>query len=169
MADTDTATERTEAAEAGGRDVARWMAALKPRDAVEAMLAEQMAAVHDAGTRALKRAAECKDHPQIEALYLRQAARLMHLFVRQAETLERRRVAADERAKLEAREAYFKEKEEREAEELRRREEQRLKIFGIRPPRQRRRRAGANGKGDGAEGARIDLPDGLYIPDTLSG
>jgi NRPS condensation-like uncharacterized protein len=43
-----------------------------PRDELEAMLAEQMAAVNAAAMRALERAAECtKDHPQIEALYLR--------------------------------------------------------------------------------------------------
>jgi len=64
--------------------------ALAPRDPLEAMLAAQMAAVHAAAMRALRRAAECTDHPQIEALYLRTAARLLHLFVRQSEALDRR-------------------------------------------------------------------------------
>ncbi len=44
-------------------------------EALDAMLAAQMAAVHAAALRVLERAAECKDQPQIEALYLRLAAR----------------------------------------------------------------------------------------------
>ena len=64
--------------------------ALAPRDPLEAMLAAQMAAVHAAAMRALRRAAECTEYPPIEALYLRTAARLLHLFVRQAEALDRR-------------------------------------------------------------------------------
>ena len=59
-------------------------------DADEAMLVAQMAAVHAAAMRALRRAAECGAHPQIEALYLRTASRLLHLFVRQSEALDRR-------------------------------------------------------------------------------
>ncbi len=51
-----------------------------------------------AALRAALAAAECTEHPQIEALYLRQAARLMHLFARQAEALERCRDAAEARA-----------------------------------------------------------------------
>lgn len=51
------------------------LAALGPHDALGAMLAEQMAAVHAAALRALERAGACKDQPQIEALYLRLAAR----------------------------------------------------------------------------------------------
>ena len=64
--------------------------ALAPRDPLEGMLAAQMTAVHAAAMRCLGRAAECKEHPQIEALYLREASRLLHLFVRQAEALDRR-------------------------------------------------------------------------------
>ncbi len=64
--------------------------ALAPRDPLEGMLVAQMAAVHAAAMRCLGRAAECSDHPQIEALYLRTAARLMNLFVRQTEALDRR-------------------------------------------------------------------------------
>lgn len=64
--------------------------ALAPRDPLEGMLVAQMAAVHAAAMRALRRAAECTDWPQIEARYLREAARLLHLFVRQAEALDRR-------------------------------------------------------------------------------
>ena len=64
--------------------------ALAPRDPLETMLVAQMAAVHAAAMRALRRAAECGAHPQIEALYLRTASRLLHLFVRQSEALDRR-------------------------------------------------------------------------------
>ena len=64
--------------------------ALAPRDPLEGMLVVQMAAVHAAAMRCLGRAAECTEHPQIEALYLREASRLLHLFVRQAEALDRR-------------------------------------------------------------------------------
>ena len=70
------------------------MAAAAPRDALEAMLAAQMAAAHGAAMRAMRRAAECTDYPQIEALYARQAARLMGLFMRQMEVLERRHAQA---------------------------------------------------------------------------
>ena len=69
------------------------MAAAAPRDALEAMLAAQMAAAHGAAMRAMRRAAECTEYPRIEALYARQAARLMDLFMRQTEALERRRRA----------------------------------------------------------------------------
>ena len=78
-------------------DAAKMAAALQtlqaavPRDPLEAMLAVQMAGCHAAAMRALRRAAECSDYPQIEALYARQAARLMQLFTRQLEALERRR------------------------------------------------------------------------------
>jgi hypothetical protein len=65
--------------------------AAAPRDPLEAMLAVQMAGCHAAAMRALRRAAECSDYPQIEALYARQAARLMTLFMRQTEALEKRR------------------------------------------------------------------------------
>ncbi len=64
--------------------------ALAPRDPLEGMLVAQMTAVHAAAMRCLCRAAECADHPQIEALYLREAARMLHLFQRQSETLDRR-------------------------------------------------------------------------------
>ena len=79
------------------------MAAAAPRDALEAMLAAQMAAAHGAAMRAMKRAAECTDYPHIEALYARQAARLMGLYMRQTEALERRREKAEKRAAEEAR------------------------------------------------------------------
>ena len=77
---------------------AAFLAEAAPADALEAMLTEQMAAVHAAGMRCLARAEECTDHPEIEALYLRQAARLMHLFARQTQALDRRRIAAEDRA-----------------------------------------------------------------------
>ncbi|MDH3230239.1 MAG: hypothetical protein OEN55_10645 [Alphaproteobacteria bacterium] len=86
------------AAEAAGDEAgaARVVAAIEaamglaPCDPLEAMLVAQMAAGHAAAMRCLGRAAECADRPQIEALYLRLAARLMNLFVRQAEALDRR-------------------------------------------------------------------------------
>lgn len=82
------------------------MAAARPGDALEAMLAAQMAAVHGAAMRALKRTAECTEYPQIEALYTRQAARLMTLHLRQAEALERRQARREAReAEVEAGEA----------------------------------------------------------------
>ena len=56
--------------------------ALAPRDPLEGMLVTQMAAVHAAAMRCLRRAAECGEYPQIEALYLRTAARLLNLFTR---------------------------------------------------------------------------------------
>ena len=85
---------------------AAFLAEARPADALEAMLVQQMAAVHEAAMRAMERAAESAEHPQVEALYLRQAARLMHLFVRQTAALDRRRIAAEDRAgarELEAR------------------------------------------------------------------
>lgn len=118
-----------------------------PRDALEAMLAEQMAAVHAAAMRALERTAECKETPQIEALYLRQAARLMHLFVRQTEALDKRRNVAEDRAAQKARVARFREKAQREEEERQRKEDEHLKRWGIRP---RRRAARPGGRGNGA-------------------
>jgi uncharacterized protein (DUF1697 family) len=63
---------------------------------LEATLRERMAAVHAAAIRALARAAAVSaDHPEIEARYLREAARLMHLFVRQTEALDRRQRARE--------------------------------------------------------------------------
>jgi len=64
--------------------------ALAPRDPLEGMLVAQMAAVNAAAMRCLVRAGECTEYPQIEALYLRLAARLLNLFVRQQEALDRR-------------------------------------------------------------------------------
>ena len=64
--------------------------ALAPRDPLEGMLVAQMAAVNAAAMRCLRRAAECAEYPKIEALYLREAARMLHLFQRQSETLDRR-------------------------------------------------------------------------------
>ncbi len=118
-----------------------------PADALEAMLAEQMAAVHAAALRALDRAAECREHPQIEALHLRQAARLMHLFVRQAEALDRRRGNAEkremERTWEAERRARITPSDPREAEER----ERVLRRFLPDPPPRRRR-----GNGEHAEG-----------------
>ena len=142
-------------------DMAALLAALAPRDALEAMLAAQMAAVHAAGLRATRRAAECAEQPQIEALYLRQAARLMHLFTRQLEALDRRRAAVEERARQQAREAYFLEKEQRE-------EEERAFRLGLGPkPRRRADRTGGGRRGN--HRTRNELADGLYVPDPMPG
>ena len=138
MDDTGTAMQ-------GAEDVAELLTALAPRDVLDAMLAVQMAAVHAAALRATRRAAECTEQPQIEALYLRQAARLMHLFTRQMEALDRRRIAAEERAKQDAREAYFLDKEQREEEERQQKEDEHLKRWGIRP---RRRSVRPGGRGN---------------------
>ncbi len=64
--------------------------ALAPRDPLEGMLVAQMTAVHAAALRCLGRAAASAGDAQLEALYLRLAARLLHLFQRQSETLDRR-------------------------------------------------------------------------------
>lgn len=138
--------------------------AAAPHDETGAMLAQQMAAVHAAAMRALERAADCTAHPQVEALYLRQAARLMHLFTRQMEARDRRRLAAEQRAKREERAAYFREKDRRE-------EEARLFRLGL-GPRPRRRPARPGGRGNGSAGARNGTsapPDGPYVPDPPSG
>ena len=90
----------------------------RPGDALEAMLIEQMAAVHEAAQRCLARAAEVSaDHPQIEALYLRQAARLLHLFQRQSDALDRRRIAAEDRAEARERSEWLEEKHWRQEKE----------------------------------------------------
>ena len=119
------------------------LAGAAPADALEAMLAEQMAAVHEAAMRATERAAECTDHPQIEALYLREGARLMHLFVRQAEALDRRRARAEDRAgarELEAeRKARIAPGDRREAEERARL----MRLFEPDPEPRRKRNGGA--------------------------
>jgi len=73
----------------------------RPGDALEAMLVAQMAAVHEAAMRCLSRAAEvAAEHPEIEARYLREAARLLNLFQRQSDALDRRRIAAEDRAEV---------------------------------------------------------------------
>jgi len=67
------------------------MREIEPRDAAEGMLAAQMVAVHGAAMDCLRRAM----HPgQTEALRdaaMRQATKLLTLFPRQLETLDRRR------------------------------------------------------------------------------
>ena len=85
-------------------------------DPLSAMLAVQAAAVHEAALSLLRRAGECADESGTGAVCARQAARLLHLFVRQAKTLAARR----ETARLEARAAEFA---RREAAELQRRRE----------------------------------------------
>jgi hypothetical protein len=142
-------------------DMAELLAALAPRDPLEAMLVSQMAAAHVAALRATKRAAECADEPQIEALYARQAARLMHLFTRQMEALDKRRIAAEKRADQKEREAHFLEKAQRE--------EERAFLMGLGPrPRRRAKRSG--GRGNGTDGSsRNEVADGLYGPDPMPG
>ena len=100
----------------------------RPGDALEAMLVVQMAAVHDAAMRCLSRAAEvAAEHPEIEARYLREAARLLHLFQRQSDALDRRRIAAEDRRAERGRAARIAAKDwQREAAEARR--------WGRRPP-----------------------------------
>jgi hypothetical protein len=88
---TEPAPERAAAA-------AAFLAEATPGDALEAMLVEQMAAVHAAAMRCLSRAEACGEHPEIEARYLREGARLLHLFQRQSDALDRRRIAAEDRA-----------------------------------------------------------------------
>jgi hypothetical protein len=91
-------------------------------------------------------------------LYLGQAARLMHLFARQTEALDRRRAAAEERAEQKARAAQFLEKDQRE-------EDERAYLMGLEP--KPRRRPGR--RGGGASRPRNDLAEGLYIPGPMPG
>jgi len=146
-----TAKDFTEPVEDRVAKAAALLAGAEPADALERMLAEQMAAVHEAALRATERAAECKEHPQIEALYLRQAARLMHLFVRQAEALDRRRATAEDRAVARAHEAERRARVEaadrREAEER----ERLRRMFMPDPPRRRRRANGSANASDGVD------------------
>ena len=115
-------------AAAGGGDAKKELArrltlqaagAALPDDPLSAMLAVQMAAVHEAALRALRRAEESAGEPETEALYARLAGRLLHLFQRQAKTMARRR----ETAQLEERAAEAAEAERRRAEAARRRRE----------------------------------------------
>lgn len=105
-----------------GGAAAAFLAEARPGDALEAMLVAQMAAVDEAAQRCLARAEECSaEHPQIEALYLRQAARLLHLFQRQADALDRRRIAAEDRAETRERSEWLEAQSQREEEDRARR------------------------------------------------
>ena len=90
-------------------------------DPLSAMLAVQAAAVHEAALGLLRRAGDCADESGTGALYARQAARLLHLFVRQAKTLAQRR----ENARLEAKAAEFERRDEAELQRRRELEERR--------------------------------------------
>ncbi len=167
-----TAAEAAAVAGVGHQDMATMLAALAPRDHLETMLASQMAAVHVAALRSLRRAADSAEHPQIEALYLRQAARLMHLFARQAEALERRRAAAEKREMEQVweaeRQARLQESEQRE-EERARQEEQRLRTFGLRPARRGKAVENA-GRRKNSRGAALNGPaNGPASPDPSPG
>ena len=117
----ETTPERSAAAEA-------FRAEARPGDALEAMLVVQMAAVHEAAMRCLSRAAEmAAEHPEIEARYLREAARLLNLFQRQSDALDRRRIAAEDRTEV-------RERTERLAEKDWHRERDEAKRWGQRPP-----------------------------------
>jgi len=90
-------------------------------DPLSAMLAVQAAAVHEAALGLLRRAADCAGESDTGAVCARQAARLLHLFVRQVKTLEGRR----ETARLEAQAAEFARREEAELQRRRELEERR--------------------------------------------
>ena len=90
-------------------------------DPLSAMLAVQAAAVHEAALGLLRRAGDCADESGTGAVCTRQAARLLHLFVRQAKTLAARR----ENAQLEARAAEFARREEAELQRRRELQERR--------------------------------------------
>ncbi len=116
---------------------AAFLAEARPGDALEAMLIEQMAAVHEAAMRCLSRAAEvAAEHPEIEARYLREAARLLNLFQRQSDALDRRRMTAEDRAGKRERDARIAEKDWR-------REREDAKRWGKRPPKRPARRGPA--------------------------
>ena len=90
---------------------AAFRAEARPGDKLEAMLIEQMAAVHEAAMRCLSRAAETgAEHPETEARYLREAARLLNLFQRQSDALDRRRITAEDRAEVRNRTARVEER-----------------------------------------------------------
>ena len=67
------------------------MRGLAPRDALEGMMATQMAAVHNAAMDCLRRAQSKGQDGQVRDRSFRQATRLAALFARQSETLDRRR------------------------------------------------------------------------------
>ena len=126
----DTAPERSAAA-------AAFLAEARPGDKLEAMLIEQMAEVHEAALRCLARAAEvAAEHPEIEARYLREGARLLNLFQRQTDALDRRRIAAEDRA-------GERERDERLAEKDWQRARDEAKRWGQRPPPRPKPRAAA--------------------------
>ncbi len=167
-----TTAEAAQVAGVGHTDMATMLAALAPRGALETMLASQMAAVHVAALRSLRRAADNGEHPQIEALYLRQAARLMHLFARQAEALERRRAAVEKREMEQVweaeRQARLHEAEQREAERVRH-EAQRRAHWDLAPARRRRAAEPAGRRGNGRNAEFDELAGGLSKPDPTSG
>ena len=138
----DPADEEDDSAKA--RAALQTLQAAAPRDPLEAMLAVQMAGCHEAAMRALKRAAECSDYPKIEALYARQAARLMQLFTRQMEALERRRA---QQPAAEARDA------ERQAQPIAVSEKRRAN--GPKPPPRRTTRKSARHNGTAATPAAL--------------
>ena len=81
-----------------GEEQARAMAgtlaalrAIAPRDGIEGMLAAQMVCAHGAAIDFTGRAMDGARHVNARATYMRQAARLMALFIRQMEALEQRR------------------------------------------------------------------------------
>lgn len=67
------------------------MRAAAPRDGLEGMLAAQMAAAHRAAMDITGRATAPGLPPAARAALMAQAGRMMHLFARQLETLDRRR------------------------------------------------------------------------------
>jgi hypothetical protein len=126
----ETAPERSAAA-------AAFRAEARPGDKLEAMLVEQMAAVHDAAMRCLSRAAEvAAEHPEIEARYLREATRLLNLFQRQSDALDRRRITAEDRADARDRTA-------RVEEHMWRQEKEHAERWDKRPPPRPKRRGAA--------------------------
>ncbi|MPR12638.1 hypothetical protein [Microvirga tunisiensis] len=66
------------------------LAALKPQDETEGMLAVQMISVHNAALECLRQAV-ARGTPEGQDLSLRQASKLMTVFLRQMEALDRHR------------------------------------------------------------------------------
>ncbi len=67
------------------------MKAIAPRDPIEGMLAAQMVTTHNTALELLRKAGVRHQHRLVADLCLRSAGKLMNLYLRQAEALDRRR------------------------------------------------------------------------------
>jgi hypothetical protein len=64
---------------------------IKPQDGLEGMLAVQMVATHNMALECFRRAVQSEQTPQAFEMNLRHAEKLMAVYLRQVETLDKRR------------------------------------------------------------------------------